>query len=373
MQTGNKVDLNLLSSGEMKTKLANGETAHIVLKGKFPFSGNVTVQAKAINGKGYTLAVRIPPSSVNPKMHINGKQFTGTITPGEYVEVKVPTVGANIELDLGFRWTVIPGTGANKGLFALQYGPVIFAYDHEFNKGIRGSISAVYDADPDKLAPKLAETDGKWIARVNGYVQQGGEWTSRQLALVPYMDAGVNDHFSVWLRDRAMCDERSISLFTQVHEHVSREGKIKGSMVDNSSDTFTATNDGKKRTEDYFEIDAGWPCEFNVIVFRHGKSQPNGGWFDTSKGKPRITYRSYGTEEDYEQIAVIEDYLDTTAETPGKLIDGQEFRIVLKKAVTGYRIRVTGAPAHGNDPSQNFASCSEIQVFYDPDVLESTK
>ena len=370
LQSGNRVVLNLLSSGEVKTKLVNGETAHIFLKSKFPFSDRVSVQAKAIKGKGYTLAVRIPPSSFEPKMKINGKQFTGTITPGEYVEVKVPAGGAKIELDLGFRWKVIPGKGANEGLFALQYGPVIFAYDHAFNTDVHGSISATYDADPEKLAPKLTETGGKWVARVNGYVRQNGEWSSHRIALVPYMDAGENDHFSVWLRDRAKCDERSISLFTQVHELVSREGKTRGSMVDNSTETFTATNDGKQRAEDYFEVDAGWPCEFNIIIFRHGKSLPDGGWFDTSKGKPKITYRSYGTEEDYEQIAVIEDYPETTAESQGTLRDGQEFRVVLKKPVTGYRIRVVGTPAHGNEPGRNFASCSEIQVFYNPEFSE---
>jgi hypothetical protein len=103
-----------------------------------------------------------------------------------------------------------------------------------------------------------------------------------------------------------------------------------------------------------------------VIVFGHGKNTPKGGWFDTREGKPRVQFKTWHGYEDAGELA---DYPATTAESPGALKDGQRFRFVIPpdKRKNDFRVRIVSVPSHGSNPAQNSASCSEIQVFYDPD------
>jgi len=360
--------VNLFGASEVSTELGNRETAQVTQKTDFPLSDRVNIEARAAKGIGYKLLMRISPTAVEPTMKVNGRPFTGVIKPGEWVEVKVDRDKVNIDLDLGFRWQIIQGTGTNEGLFALRHGPTFFAFDHGHNHEIPRSVFGAFDMDLGKLAPKLQHTNGRWIAQVNGYApKETGELTPCSFRLLPFTDAGEKDFFSLWLRDRARGDKKNISLFTQVHEHVSRRGNLRGSFTDNSSETFTTTHTGDHREKDYFEVDAGWSCEFNVVVFRHGRAFPGGGWFDTSHGRPEVELKIW---RNYKKVAVLEDYPPTTAEDPGSLTDGQAFRVVIPKdqreAASG--VRVIGVPAHGNDPHQNFASCSEIQVYFDPDL-----
>ena len=198
-----------------------------------------------------------------------------------------------IDLDLHLAWRIIEGTGANAGLFALQYGPVIYAFDLDANRDVPGAINCAFDMDLKSLAPQLVKKGDRWTARVNGHVRQAdGSWKPAEITLLPFADAGEKDYFSVWLVDRARYNPNGISLFTQVHENCSRPGSNRGSFADNSTATFTSTDNGEKRDQDWFEVDAGWHTKYNVIVFRHGKSTPAGGWFDTSKGKPKILLKT---------------------------------------------------------------------------------
>lgn len=360
--------VNLLGASEVHTRLDNGEAPRVVQETQYPFGDRVRIHAAAPAGIGYTLAVRLPRAANDPTVVVDGDPLAEPLVPGEYVEIPVKRDGVTIEIDLNLRWQTVQGSGANAGLFALQYGPVVFAYDHDHNRNTPRASEAVFDRDVRQLVPELVYEDGHWLARVNGYVPTAtGQWRAARLTLLPYADAGVDGYFSVWLKDRAGDPERRYSLFTDVHERASRYGEERGSIVDNDPATFTTTRDGRRRDEDWFEVDASWYCRFNVIVFHHGKAFADGGWFDTSGGKPRVLVKTW---HDYEEIAVLDAYPETTATDPGSLEDGQPIRVVIpeKHRDAAFRIRIAGTPAHGNDPGQNFAGCGDIQVFYDPDL-----
>ena len=164
------------------------------------------------------------------------------------------------------------------------------------------------------------------------------------------MDVGFSDYFSVWLPAAEKGPEKSFSLFTGVEQYFSRTGTHRDSIVDNSFSTYTSTDDGKRKDEDWFEVNAGWNSRYNVIVFGHGKNTPTGGWFDTSKGKPRV---QLSTWDKYEDVGVLADYPATTAESPGTLKDGQAFRFVIPsdKRTNDFRVRIVGVPAQGNHPA----------------------
>lgn len=362
-----RVVVNLLGAGELRTRLAGGDEVRVVQTTDYPFSEKVRVQFSSAPRGGCVLAVRIPPTAHSPRVMVDGKAHERPMVPGAHLELNMSPGDHTIELDLGLKWEIIKGNGANDGLFALRYGPVVFAVDADLNDKAVGLDRYGFDMDVGRLAPALTRLDSGWVAQVNGFVRRAdGEWSPQPVKLRPYADAGLGGgSFSVWLQDRSRSDRGPFSLFTQAHQAASRAGKNRGSITDNSPLTFTTTDDGKRSDEDFFEINAGWHTSYNVIVFRHGKAFANGGWFDTSKGKPKVLLKSW---KGYHQVAVIEDYPDTTAESPGTLTDGQAFRVIIpkEKREPAFFIRVSGVPAHGKDASQNFTSCSEIQVFHEP-------
>ncbi len=366
----NAILLNLIGESTLATTLPDGSKVRIEQKTDYPFSGKVKIQASVEGQNTCTMQLRIPACASQPAITLNGRPsdlgepgvkavtfFTLSGSPGS------PT---RIDLDLHLSWQIIEGTVANTGLFALQYGPVIYAFDLDGNREVPGAMNCAFDMDLKSLAPQLVKKGDRWTARVNGHVRQSdGSWKPAEITLLPFADAGEKGYFSVWLIDRAHYNPNGISLFTQVHENCSRPGSNRGSFADNSTATFTSTDNGERRDQDWFEVDAGWHAKYNVIVFSHGRSTPAGGWFDTSKGKPKILLKSW---HDYKEVAEITDYPPTTATSPGTLTDGQAFRVVIPKdkREPAFRVRVTGTPAAGNRPDQNSASCSEIQVFHDP-------
>ncbi|GMU23573.1 MAG: hypothetical protein AMXMBFR13_36510 [Phycisphaerae bacterium] len=363
---GDQLAVNLLTAGELATRLPNGQNVRIVQATDYPFSDEVKL-AVSVSPAACALAIRMPPTAHQPKVLVDGSDFKGKVTPGSHITFMLDPGEHLVELDLGLRWEIFAGTSANDGLFALRYGQVVFAFELDLNDKTSRPEDYVFEKDLGSLAPVLSRKEGRWIATVNGYHRgNGGTWNAQQVTLLPFADASAGGgYFSVWLADRSRSARGPFSLYTQAHEKTSRAGRQRGSMVDNSPETFTTTDDGQRRDEDWFEVNAGWHTNYNVIVFHHGKSFPNGGWFDTSKGKPRVFLQSW---KEYREVAVIEDYPDTTASSPGTLNDGQAFRVIIPGDLRkpDFRIRIVGAPAHGNDPAQNFASCGEIQVFYDP-------
>ncbi len=107
------------------------------------------------------------------------------------------------------------------------------------------------------------------------------------------------------------------------------------------------------------------PVTARRVVFTHGRKFHNGGWFDTSAGKPRVQVRRTATGA-WETIGEFADYPATTARTADhRRLTATDRQFVLKLATpeTLVALRLIGVPACGDDPKQAFASCAELQAF----------
>lgn len=104
------------------------------------------------------------------------------------------------------------------------------------------------------------------------------------------------------------------------------------------------------------------PASIRRVVFAHGKSFHDGGWFDASAGKPRIEVQR---EKDgpWTSVGTLDGYPATTATDSKGLREGQLFTLRLPEAVRAVAVRVVGKPAGGDNPRQAFASCAELQAF----------
>jgi hypothetical protein len=104
------------------------------------------------------------------------------------------------------------------------------------------------------------------------------------------------------------------------------------------------------------------PVLLRRVVFAHGRTFHDGGWFDASQGKPRVEVQR---EKDgpWVPVGALEEYPATTATDARDLREGQMFSIRLREPVQAVAVRVIGRPASGDNPQQAFASCAELQAF----------
>jgi hypothetical protein len=111
------------------------------------------------------------------------------------------------------------------------------------------------------------------------------------------------------------------------------------------------------------------PAEISRIVFRHGVSSEQGGWFDTSQAKPRVevvrtappywegTNHPDMSKATWEPVAQIDPYPASSASSMPDLKAGEAFEIRLPQPTEVYAIRVVGCP--GGD----HASCAELSAY----------
>ena len=98
------------------------------------------------------------------------------------------------------------------------------------------------------------------------------------------------------------------------------------------------------------------------VVFFHGETLPDGGWFDTSAGKPRIEVKTT-VKGEWQAVGELKDYPATTATEPHGLVGGDRFTCTLDRPMQVVALRVIGKPSSGNNPKQAWSSCLELQAF----------
>ncbi len=183
---------------------------------------------------------------------------------------------------------------------------------------------------------------------------------------VPFADAGAGGgRYQVWLHapGTPLPNADSLSAFAQ--ESRSRPGNVPGSITDGDPSSFVVTFDGNPAAEDWYAVEFDAPVAIRRVVFAHGKTFHDGGWFDASSGKPLVQVKRDATSA-WETIAKLEDYPATTATDSRTLQSGQTFTVQLPQPVTAVALRVLGKPASGDNLRQAFSSSAELQAFAQP-------
>jgi hypothetical protein len=186
---------------------------------------------------------------------------------------------------------------------------------------------------------------------------------ANSLRLVPFYAAGADSSvFAVWLNRPGFARPAGASLLSFAEESQSAVGNQNGSITDDDPTTFVVTFNAQKQQDAWFAVTLPKPAEIGRVVYCHGRTFHDGGWFDTSGSKPRIQVkRSQGGA--WEDVATLASYPDSTAAKPGaSLRDGASFEAKFTP-VTAYAVRVIGVPACGDNPTQSFASCGELRAY----------
>ena len=179
--------------------------------------------------------------------------------------------------------------------------------------------------------------------------------------MIPFADAGATGTpYKVWLPVGLASSSGNVLLVGQ--ESRSRIGNVAGSIIDEDLQSFVVTFDGKPQAEDWFAVTLDEPATVSRVVFAHGQTFHDGGWFDASAGKPKVQIqREPGGA--WETIGELADYPATTVADHASLRSGEAFTLQLAEPVKALAVRVLGVPAGGDYPKQNFSSCSELQAY----------
>ncbi len=228
-----------------------------------------------------------------------------------------------------------------------------------------GSDLAALQVRPEPAPQQVRSWPGAQVFRINAITRKATAslpaGAPTHLRLIPFADAGgTGTPYKVWLPLGLATSSDNLLLDGQ--ESRSRIGNIGGSIIDDDFESLVVTFNQKRPAQDWYAVTLDDPVSINRVVFAHGRTFHDGGWFDASAGKPRIQVKS-SKDAEWETIAEFKDYPATTATDPAGLKDGQPFTCRLPARTRIIAIRVIGKPASGDDPQQAFSSCAELQAF----------
>ncbi len=358
--------VNLYNSGYASLNLPN---ANVKLKivSRYPWSGAVSISLVTDKkSASFPLRLRIPGWCSTFSYRLNGAATVNN-SKRYLVLSRKWSSGDIIKLNFKMEPKLILGDHENLGKAAVKLGPLVYAVDLAMNPLVKRP------AQIELISSKLNELKFKSIRSnlkdmpdiltIQGRV--AGSNTAFPIKLTPFSEAGQNgtSRYTVWmaLPGKGTAVIGPVSLLEGDAIDVSRFGNKTESYTDEDISTYFVSYDGKYQKEDWYAVLHRKPVKIRRVIFAHGKTFHDGGWFDTSTGKPKIQAQIKENGE-WVELGVLEKYPATTATDSTGLQDGQKFEIVFPPVII-YSLRVIGKPATGDNPKQSFSSISELQAF----------
>ena len=330
-------------------------------RSEFPRVGRSTLTIRTPKPVALTLAIPRPWWSPRQTVSARGSSVDMTVRPDGSVLLASDAWadGTEIQINLDLGLAAVPGGVSNPGREALTWGPFVLAYDEARNPdGPPARAAGLLPAEP--VGPKAGDALEFAIPVVGKDPSKPTTAT-----FVPFAEAGsTGGAYRVWLRAPGEPLPQAASLLAHAEESRTREGNIDGSINDGDPDSYVVTFDNAKPKggEDWFAVDLPAPVQVGRVVFRHGTTFHDGGWFDTSRGKPRVEVRR-DPAGPWEAVGELSDYPETDAVHPPDLATGRAFELKLREPVAAVGVRVVGVPASGDAPRQAFASCAELEAY----------
>jgi len=364
----NGVMVNFYEPSTLQAEVA-GVKVTLSQRTHYPVAGKVELTVEPEKAARFALLLRIPAWCKSYRIAINGNPAGGEGAAGKYHELSRQWQrGDRVTLDLAMPAVLVKGTHTNEGFVAVQRGPLVLAFDAALNRDmaypmVTPQARAGGTVDLSCRIPREAAFAPHLFAGHGLAPAVGKDTTTLKevaLNLTSFAEAGkTGSHYAVWLPAPDRLKKLSILPFLLARESYSRRGNVSGSIADGDRSTWRVTFDGRKRDEDWFAVERSTPEMIDSVSYAHGHCYHDGGWWDASKGKPRIQIKR-AAKGKWQDVAVLDDYPDTTATNSRQLPDGRRF-VVRFKPVEVVGVRIIAAPACGDNPTQNFASCAELE------------
>jgi uncharacterized protein len=368
------VVVNLYEQGTARLQLRDGSAVALTTDTKYPSEDLIRLTLAPETKKSFALKLRIPTWCPRPDLRVNDKKVKAEPGPDGYVALRQPwKPGDQVQLRFRLEPRVVTGDHNNEGRIAVLYGPLVLAADEALlgtkdcplsAVGVPSAKLAALHFTPEAAPEQLKTWPGAEVFRINGalYKPAGSlkVGTPLKLGLVPFADAGATGSaYKIWLPFEAPRPDRNV-LIDGV-ELRSRKPNA-GSIIDNNLQTIASTFNARRAPQDWFGVELEEPVTIGRVVFAHGKTSHDGGWFDAAAGKPRLEMKS-APKGPWLPLCDLATYPATTPTDSAGLKAGERFTCDLPKPVEIYGLRIIGKPACGDSPKQAFSSCAELQAF----------
>jgi DUF1680 family protein len=330
-----------------------GQRVTVEQQSQFPRGGGSVLTMRLAKPAKFAVKIRVPAWAAPVTVNSAAVQSGWAVLPArEWKD------GDRIAIQFNLAARLVAGDYGNAGRAALAWGPFVLACDQALNPGLSKPRSiGLVDSKP----PFTLKSGAQLAFETN--VFSGTRGKPATATFVPFADAGAEGGvYRVWLRAPGVVATVNESVLADGTESRSRQGNQLGSINDDDFESIAVTFDGTKSKEDWFAVTLAAPVNVHRVVFAHGRTFHDGGWFDASAGKPRVqVQRSTGGA--WETVGELSDYPGTTATDHQQLKPGQKFTLRLASPEKAVAVRVTGVPACGDNPGQAFSSCAELQAF----------
>jgi DUF1680 family protein len=361
--------VNTLETSRAEMELG-GEKVTVSQESTFPRSGESLLTLHMAKPAKFGLLIRVPrwvkvpplvsefKITINDEPSFSAGTSSGYAVLGPRGQLREWKDSDRIRLSYKISARLVLGHFGDTGRAALAWGPFILAYDASMNVGLppATTLGLLSDNPPFALEPGPGL---RFLGRVVGRKTDD----PKTAVFVPFADAGAGGGaYRVWLRAPGLEPAKDLSLLADGEESRSRLGNHDGSIVDGDPGRFVVTYDGSSASEDWYAVTLTEPARIGRVVYTHGRNFHDGGWFDSSGGKPRVqVQRSVGGA--WETVGELASYPATTATDPAGIQRGQAFELRLDRPISAVAVRVIGTPARGDNPKQAFSSCGEVQAF----------
>jgi len=361
------VVVNFFDAGDARLRLHTGAAVKLAVATEYPAGGKITIAVDPATAGEFAIKLRIPSWCTRPSIVVNGTPVDAkSVRARGYAVIKRTwQEGDKVELNLPLAPRVAVGDHSNQGKLAILYGPLVLAADAALTGGkglnslrLASAELAQLGVTPEPVPEPRRTWAGDRQFRVNATTRRGSERV--EIDLVPFADAGATGtRYKVWLplaTPRGEPGEEN--LLEDGAESRSRQGNVDGSIIEGR---FVVTFNGGPAAEDWYAVTVDEPISIRRVVFRHGQTFHDGGWFDASAGKPQVQVQ-VAKGGPWKTVGQLTDYPATTATDSAGLTDGAPFSCKLAEPVRIVGVRVVGKPACGDSPRQAFSSCGGLRV-----------
>jgi len=364
------VVVNLYDAGTAKLRLKDNRAVTVVTETRYPAEDRIRITTKLNREEKFALRLRVPAWCRTASIQLKNQPVALKPGPDGYVVIQRSWKdGDQVDLRFKLEPQIVVGDHKNQGKLAVRYGPLVLAADADLVgdqlKGVKSVALPSADLAALALTPEPAPEPykswpGAQVFRINAIPRQASKSAlpvkAFPIRLVPFADAGTGgSNYRVWLP----IGQGDGNLLLEEKQSRSRQGNIAGSITDGDTESFVVTFENKPAAEDWFAVTLAAPVELKQVVFVHGKTFHDGGWFDASAGQPQVQVQT-AEKGEWETVGVLKDYPATTASSAAGLKGGERFTCQLPKPTKVLSVRVIGKPASGDYPQQAFASCGEL-------------
>jgi uncharacterized protein len=333
----------------------------IISETDYPASGRVSLTINPEHPASIPLVLRVLAWTRNYAASINGKKFRGE--PGGYLRVdRTWNPGDQVEIDIDMTVSVLDGGPSYPGHVAIRRGPEVLTLERDLNPRA-DFLHLASPIEPQHLSEISEPLSTGWLntrvyttgglLRIRTQNSPKLSSLEEKLLLVPFSAAG---NHRVWMPTADVTLQEPIPVTLFGFESRSKSNNELGSICDGKTDTCRSTKRGVPHSGERFAVEMPHPETIRRVVYHHGETTAEGGWFDASAGKPRIQVLRPGHTE-RETVANVDGYPASTNSNPAGLDTGHGFVIDLERPVRALGVRIIGKPAG------TYITCSELSAY----------